>query len=53
MKAGILIMAALAAASLGAADTIKLPEPTADSGVTVTQALKARHSERAFSEIFG
>ena len=50
MKASILIMAALAAASLGAADTIKLPEPTADSGVTVTQALKARHSERAFSE---
>ena len=36
MKASILIMAALAAASLGAADTIKLPEPTADSGVTVT-----------------
>lgn len=50
MKTSILIMAALAAASLGAADTIKLPEPTADSGVTVTQALKARHSERAFSE---
>ena len=50
MKANILITAALAAASLGAAETIKLPAPTADSGVTVTQALKARHSERAFSE---
>ena len=50
MKANILITAALVAASIGAAETIKLPAPTADSGVTVTQALKARHSERAFSE---
>ncbi len=31
-------------------EDIKLPSPEKDSGVTVTQALKARHSERAFSE---
>ena len=33
-----------------AAETIQLPKPDADSGVTVTQALKARRSTRAFSE---
>ena len=32
------------------AETIQLPKPDADSGVTVTQALKARRSIRAFSE---
>lgn len=31
-------------------ETIKLPPPDLDSGVTVTQALKARHSEREFAE---
>ena len=31
-------------------DVIKLPPPDKDSGVTVMQALKARHSDRAFSE---
>ena len=46
----IILVAALAAASLGMAETIKLPPPDKDSGVSVVQALKARHSERAFSE---
>ena len=46
----LLIAAALAAASLGMAETVKLPPPDKDSGVSVVQALKARHSERAFSE---
>lgn len=32
-----------------AAETIQLPKPDADSGVTVTQALKARRSTRALS----
>ena len=31
-------------------EDIKLPSPDKDSGVTVMQALKARHSDRAFSE---
>ena len=44
------IMAALAAASSVGSETIKLPAPDGDSGVTVTQALKARHSERAFAD---
>ena len=34
----------------GTAETIALPKPTADSGVTVLQALKDRHSCRSFSE---
>ena len=46
----IILVAALAAASLGMAETVKLPPPDKDSGVSVVQALKARHSERAFSE---
>jgi SagB-type dehydrogenase family enzyme len=46
----LLIAAVLAAASMGMAETIKLPPPDKDSGVSVVQALKARHSERAFSE---
>ena len=32
------------------AETIQLPKPDTDSGVTVTQALKARRSTRAFSD---
>ncbi len=32
------------------AETIQLPKPNTDSGVTVTQALKARRSTRAFSD---
>jgi len=44
-----LLFAATVAATC-AADTIKLPPPDRDSGVTVMQALKARHSERAFSD---
>lgn len=46
----IILVAALAAASMGIAEAIKLPPPDKDSGVSVVQALKARHSERAFSE---
>ena len=45
----IITAAFAAAAAVGVADTIKLPPPARDSGVTVTEALKARHSERAFS----
>ena len=44
----IILAAAIAATT--ATETIKLPAPDRDSGVTVTQALKVRHSERAFSE---
>ena len=51
MKAVVLsIVAALAASSSVGLETIKLPAPDGDSGVTVTQALKARHSERAFAD---
>ena len=45
----IILAAALAAVGVGMAETIKLPPPNKDSGVSVVQALKARHSERAFS----
>ena len=44
-----IVFAAIFAAA-GAVETIKLPPPEKDSGVTVMQALKARHSERAYSE---
>jgi hypothetical protein len=44
------LLFAAAVAATCAADTIKLPPPDRDSGVTVMQALKARHSERAFSD---
>ena len=50
MKAVMSIVLGLAAAGVVGAETVKLPAPTGDSGVTVVQALKARHSERAFSE---
>ena len=46
------VMLALAAGMClaGTAETIALPKPTADSGVTVLQALKDRHSCRSFAE---
>ena len=44
------IVFAVALAATGAVETIKLPPPEKDSGATVMQALKARHSERAYSE---
>ena len=51
MKTVVLsIVAALAASSSVGSETIKLPAPDGDSGVTVTQALKTRHSERAFAD---
>ena len=50
MKSMLTIALGLAATGVLGAETIKLPAPHNDSGVTVVQALKARHSERAFSE---
>ena len=50
MKSMLSVVLGLAAAGVLGAETIKLPAPDADSGVTVMQALKARHSERAFAD---
>jgi len=50
MKTMISMVVVLVATSVIGAETIKLPAPETDSGVTVVQALKARHSERAFSD---
>ena len=44
----VALVAAIAQPAL--ADTIKLPPPDLDSGMSVTTALKARHSERDFGE---
>lgn len=46
IAATVSLIAGTAFASL--AETIKLPPPDLDSGMTVTAALKARHSERDF-----
>ena len=46
----MLLVAAIAAANINAGETLTLPAPEKDSGVTVMQALKARHSDREFSE---
>ena len=46
----IILVATLAVASMGMAETVKLPPPDTDSGMSVVKALQARHSERAFSE---
>ncbi len=50
MKSIITIVIGLTATGVLGAETIKLPAPNTDSGVTVMQALKARHSERVFAE---
>ena len=50
MKTIMMLAAAIAATGVFGEETIKLPSPDKDSGVTVVQALKARHSERAFAE---
>lgn len=50
MKSMMAIVLGLAATAVLGAETIKLPAPDNDSGVTVVQALKARHSERTFSD---
>ena len=50
MKSMLSVVLGLAVAGAFGAETIKLPAPDADSGVTVMQVLKARHSERAFSD---
>ncbi len=50
MKSMLSVVLGLAVVGAFGAETIKLPAPDADSGVTVMQALKARHSERAFSD---
>ena len=51
-KGWLPLMPALAAGLCLAAfgEDVKLPPPDRDSGVTVTQALKARRSQRAFSD---
>ena len=46
----MLLAAAIAAANINAGETLTLPAPEKDSGVTVMQALKARPSDREFSE---
>lgn len=51
MKMKNAMLSIAAGMCLGAmAETIQLPKPDVDSGATVMQALKARHSTRAFSE---
>ena len=44
MKSMMTIVLGLAATGVLGAETIRLPAPDNDSGVTVMQALKARHS---------
>ena len=50
MKWSLVLSAVILATGFCSAETIALPPPNRDSGVTVTQALKARHSTRAFSD---
>ena len=50
MNWSLVLSAAILATGFCSAETIALPPPNRDSGVTVTQALKARHSTRAFSD---
>ena len=50
MKNYITALFAAGLAMSGLAESIKLPAPDMDGGLTVMQALKARHSERAFAE---
>ena len=50
MKSMLSVVLGLVATCVLGAETIKLPAPNNDSGVTVMQALKARRSERAFSD---
>ena len=45
----IILATALAATCMSMAESVKLPPPDTDSGVSVIKALQARHSERAFS----
>ena len=50
MKNYIAILFAAGLALSGHAESIKLPAPDMRGGLTVMQALKVRHSERAFAE---
>ena len=50
MKNYIVMLFAASLAMKGLAESMKLPKPDMDGGLTVMQALKARHSERAFAE---
>ena len=50
MKNYIAILFAAGLAVGGHAESLKLPAPDMDSGLSVMQALKVRHSERAFAE---
>ena len=50
MKNYITLLFVAGLAMSGLAESIKLPAPEMGGGLTVMQALKARHSERAFAE---
>ena len=50
MKHYIAILFAAGLAVSGHAESLKLPAPDMDSGLSVMQALKVRHSERAFAK---
>ena len=50
MEARMVFFAAVVATAFCGAETMKLPPPDMDSGVTVMQALKARRSERTFAD---
>ena len=50
MKRVVMLAAVVAATVVFGVETIKLPAPETDSGVTVVQALKSRRSERTFAE---
>ena len=50
MKNYIAILFVTGFAMNGLAESIKLPAPEMDGGLTVMQALKVRHSERTFAE---
>ena len=50
MEARMVFFAAVAATAFCGAETMKLPPPDMDSGVTVMQALKVRRSERTFAD---
>ena len=50
MKTPLLAIVAAGMCMNGLAESIKLPVPDMNGGLTVMQALKARHSERAFAK---
>ena len=50
MKNYIAMLFAAGLVMSGSAESLKLPAPDMDSGLTVMKALKVRHSERTFAE---